>query len=225
MSITLTTNPVGARRGGRPTKLSLETQVLLPLADRIQGHARRLENLATWRDVLQRHSGAQAAGEQLGMTALLRDIQASRFAGTETDVGFFIVCQMAERHAETVFDTDQALNELSAKLRAVEQREGLDESDEFIPDHPKTPADWKALNTQWHDRFQEVEKIRDDRIIRWLRRHGETEMADLYANDRAAFDRRREAGRLLVFGPLRGKNTDTRQRDTGLTQVVSGQSE
>jgi len=201
------------------------TADLLLFADLIQGQARRLENLATWRNVLQRNFNAQAAGEHLGMAVLLREIQALRFAGTETDVGFFIVCQMAERHAETIFDTDQELNELSAKIRAIEKREGLSEFDEFIPDHPKTPADWKASNVESNRRYQEVEKINDDRVVGWLRRHGETVMADLYLNDRAAFDRRREAGRLLVFGPLPDKNTDTMRGDTGLTQVVKGQRE
>ena len=94
------------------------------------------------------------------------------------------------------------LNELSAKIRAIEQREGLDELDEFDPDHPETPADWKVLDAKSNRRFQAVEKIERDRIIRWLRRHGELDMADLFANDRAAFDRRREAGRCKLFGPM-----------------------
>jgi len=45
-------------------------------------------------------------------------------------------------------------------------------------------------------------------------------MADLYLNDRTAFDRRREAARLLVFGPVPEKDTDPVQGDTGLTEVV-----
>ncbi|HEY5504004.1 MAG TPA: hypothetical protein VIK28_02510, partial [Sedimentisphaerales bacterium] len=105
------------------------------------------------------------------------------------------------------------------------KREGLSEFDEFDPDHPETPADWKALDAESNRRYHEVEKIRDDRFVRWLRRHGELDMADLYVNDRAAFDRRREAGRCIIFGPLPGKNTDTMQGDTGLTQVVKGQRE
>ena len=195
---------------------------LLLFADLIQGHARRLENLATWRDVLQRNSDARAAGEHLGMAALLRHIQASRFAGMDTDVGFFIVCHMAERHAKSIFETDRKLNELSAKIRAIEQREGLGELDEFDPDHPETPADWKVLDAKSNRRFEAVEKIEHDRIIGWLRRHGELDMADLFANDRAAFDRRREAGRCEVYGPISDTITDAVQVDTGLTEVVKG---
>jgi hypothetical protein len=203
-----------------PAHSQLGTSDALLFADLMLGHARRLENLATWRDVLQRNSDARAAGEHLGMAALLRDIQASRFGGTETDAGFFIVCHMAEHHAETIFDADTELNELSAKIRAIEQREGLSEFDEFIPGHE--PADWQALNDQWKGRFQEVEKIHDDRIIHWLRRYGETDMATLYTNDRAAFDRRREAGRCKFFGPMLDIINDATQGDTGLTEVVTG---
>jgi hypothetical protein len=193
---------------------------LLLFADLIQDYARRLENMATWRDVLQRNSDARAAGEHLGMAALLRHIQASRFAGMDTDVGFFIVCHMAERHAETIFETDRQLNELSAKIRAIEQREGLGELDEFDPDHPETPADWKVLDAKSNRRFEAVEKIRDARFIRWLRRHGEFDMADLFANDRAAFDRRREAGRCKVHGPM-PDNAAICAGDAGLTEVVT----
>jgi hypothetical protein len=194
---------------------------LLLFADLIQGYARRLENLATWRDTLLRNSDAQAAGEHLCMAALLREIQALRFAGIDTDVGFFIVCHMAERHAESIFETDRKLNELSAKIRAIEQREGLDELDEFDPDHPETPADWKVLDAKSNRRFQAVEKIERERIIGWLRCHGELDMADLFATDRAAFDRRREAGRCKLFGPMPEIITAAMQGDTGVTQVVS----
>jgi hypothetical protein len=109
---------------------------------------------------------------------------------------------------------------LSAKIRAIERREGLSEFDEFIPGHE--PADWQALNNQWRGRFQEVEKIHDDRVIHWLRRHGETEMAELFANDRAAFDRRREVGRCKVFGPMPDINADAMPGDTGSSEVVTG---
>lgn len=205
----------------RTTSINPAQIELLLFADLILGQARRLENLATWRDVLQRYFNAPSAGEHLGMAAMLRNIQALRFAGIEPDVSFFNVWLVAESHAETIFDTDPELNELSAKIRAIGKREGLSGLDEFIPDHPETPADWKAMNDQWHDRFQEVEKIKDDRIIGWLRRHGETDMADLYLNDRAAFDRRREAGRHILFGSLPDINADIGEGATGLTQVIT----
>jgi hypothetical protein len=69
--------------------------------------------------------------------------------------------------------------------------------------------------------FRLSRNLNDARIIGWLRRHGETEMAELFANDRAAFDRRREAGRCKLFGPMPDIITAATQGDTGLTQVVS----
>ena len=78
------------------------------------------------------------------------------------------------------------------------------------------------MEAKWNRRYQEVEKIQDARFIRWLRRHGELDMADLFVNDRAAFDRRREAGRCLYFGPMPDINADTGEGDTGLTEVVNG---
>lgn len=202
-----------------------DAAALLPLAERIQAHARRLENLATWRERLDRHCSAEEDEPALTMDALLRLQQARRDSGEgDEEAAFFTIAWLAERWAESVLDTDPALNELFAKMRAIEQREGLTEFDELIPDHPETPADWKALNAKSHWRFHELEHIRDARIVRFLLAHGETEMADLYVNDRAAFDRRREAGRLSVFGPVPDINADIGEGDTGLTQVITGEA-
>ena len=111
----------------------------------------------------------------------MRTAQAQRDAGRiNDDALFFIVAWLAERSVEEIFETDGELNRLSAKIRAIEKREGLDEFDEFIPGHGK-PADWKVLEAKSNRRYQAVEKIQDARFIRWLRHHGELDMAELFA--------------------------------------------
>ena len=195
---------------------------LLVFANLIQGHARRLENMGVWQDVQRRSSNAGAEGESRSLAGLIRLVQASRVAENDADKDFLIICLMGESFADTIFENDPELDELHAKMRAVEKRERLPKSYEFDPEHPETPADWKQLNARRHDHFREVERLYDNRFTGWLRRHGETAMADLYLNDRTAFDRRREAARLLVFGPVLEKDTDPVQGDTGLTEVVGG---
>ena len=190
---------------------------LLMFADMIQGQARRLEILATWRDLLLQNEDAKAAGEHLDMTTLLREIQASRFSGNQTDAGFFIVCRMAASHAETVFQTDAALDGIHDKMEAIRQREDAD----WDLDDPDAPEDYRALAGRWSRRFLELEQVRETRFIGWLRRHGETEMANLYANDRAAFDRRREAGRCKIYGPMPDTNADIGEGDTGSSEVMT----
>ena len=193
----------------------------LLFADLIVGSARRLENLATKQSRLERFASAVEAGEVPHDCDLLGAARALRDAGKiNDDALFFIVVWRGERSVEDVFEKDGELNRLNAKIRAIEKREGLDEFDEFIPGHE--PADWKVLEAKWNRRYQEVEKIQDARFIRWLRHHGELDMADLFVNDRAAFDRRREAGRCLNFGPLPDINADNGEGDTGLTEVVRG---
>jgi hypothetical protein len=195
----------------------------LLFADLILGHARRMENLASKQARLERFASAVEAGEAPHDCDLLREAQAQRAAGKiDDDALFFIGSWRGERSVGDIFETDRELNRLNAKIRAIEKREGLDKFDEFIPDHPDTPADWKALDTKWNRRYAEVEKIQDARFIRWLRHHVELDMANLFLNDRAAFDRRREAGRRKIFGPLPDINADTGEGDTGLTEVVPG---
>jgi hypothetical protein len=193
---------------------------LLQLAERIQACARRLENLATWRERLQRHFGAVEAGEQEDAPdAVLRLQQALRDSGEgNDDSAFFTISWLAEMWAENVFDADPELNKLADKLKAVERREGLAESDEFDPDHPETPAEWKALFAKANRRWQRLESIRETRFVAFLLAHGETEMADLYASDRAAYDRRREAGRFAEFGPLPDADTEIGQGAGGLLE-------
>jgi hypothetical protein len=219
------TTPLPARRKqGRPAKPTPEAQALLRLAGRIQAYARRLENLATWQDRLQRHFAAVEAGEQArDPGAALRLQQARRDSGEgNDDRAFFAISWFAETWAESIWDTDPELNELCQKLTAIEQREGLGEFDEFDPDHPETPADWKALNTKSNCRYEEVVRIEDERLVGFLLAHGEPDMADLYASNRAAYDRRREAGRCAVFGPQPDADAETGEGDTGLTQLVAG---
>ena len=187
----------------------------LLFADLIVGSARRLENLATKQARLERFASAVEAGEAPHDCDLLGAARALRDAGKiNDDALFFIVVWRGERSVEDIFETDRELNRLNAKIRAIEKREGLDEFDNFIPDHPDTPADWKVLEAKWNRRYQEVEKIQDARFIRWLRHHGELDMANLFLNDRAAFVRRREAGRCFYFGPLPDINADTGAGDT-----------
>ena len=195
---------------------------LLLLADLIHGHARRLENMGAWQDVKHRSSNAEAEGEPKSHAGLIRLVQASRIAENDTDQDFLIICQMGESFADTIFENDPELHELHAKMRAVEKSEQLTDSYEFDPEHPETPADWKQLNAQRDERFRKVERLYHNRFTGWLRRHGETVMADLYVDDRAAFDRRREAARLLVFGPFPAKATDPNQGDPELTEVAGG---
>jgi len=199
---------------------------LLLLADRIQGHARRLENLATWPDRLERHSRAVEAGEAAhGRDELLRLAQARRDSGQDKgEKAFFMISWLAESWAETVFDTDPELNELSGKIRAIEQREGLAEGDEFDADHPETPADWKALNAEADRRYEEVARIIDERLVAFLLRHGEVDMADLYVKDRAGFERRREAGRCSVFGPMPDLKADMVQEEAGAAQASTSEA-
>jgi hypothetical protein len=104
----------------------------LLFADMMIGYSRRLENLATKQARLERFASAVEAGEVPHDCDLLGAARALRDAGKiNDDALFFIVSWLAERSVEDVFEKDGELNRLNAKIRAIEQREGLDELDEF----------------------------------------------------------------------------------------------
>lgn len=194
----------------------------LLLADLLLGYARRLENLGAKRARLERHVSAFEAGEVAHNPEgeLLLSARTQRDAGVVTDDAlFFIIAWLAERSVEHIYETDVELKRLGAKMRVIEKREGLEELDEFAPG--SEPADWKVLAAKSDRRYQAVEKIEREGIIRWLRHHGELDMADLLVNDPDTFDARREAGRCFYHGPGPDTSAATSAGDTGLTEVVT----
>ena len=173
--------------------------------------------------MLQRHFDAVEAGEQqCDPDDALRWQQARRDSGEGNgDRAFFAISWFAETWADSIWDTDPELNGLWHQLTAIEQREGLAEFVELDPDHPETPADWKALNAQSNRRCEEVVRLEDQRLVAFLLTHGEPDMADLFVGDRAAYDRRREAGRCAVYGPQPDAEAGLGEEDIGPTQVIT----
>jgi hypothetical protein len=49
-------------------------------------------------------------------------------------------------------------------------------------------------------------------------------MADLYVKDRAGFERRREAGRCSVFGPMPDLKADMVQEEAGAAQASTSEA-
>ena len=82
------------------------------------------------------------------------------------------------------------LGDISARLDAIREREGLDD-DEFWP-IGQGPEDWQELN-------EEYSRVLGAKFEETLREYGLVDMADLYRQDREAYDMRREEGRRLVF--------------------------
>lgn len=176
------------------------------IADRIQGQARRLENLATWWATLQRYDQARQAGEPLSMADQLRHIQALRLAGVDTDKGFFWVCLMAElwalEYMTANIAVDPKFNELLDAIEIIQRRERRI----FPPDDPDAPEEIKALENECKRRR---DAIVDSAMVVWLVRHGEDEIAELWLTNKAEFLRRREPGGYPPCGRPSAQNAET----------------
>ena len=85
---------------------------------------------------------------------------------------------------------DFELGDISARIDAIRKREGLDE-DEYWP-IGQGPEDWEELSEQYS-------QVLDAKFEETLREYGLVDMANLYRQDRKAYDLRREEGRRLVF--------------------------
>lgn len=81
------------------------------------------------------------------------------------------------------------LADISARMDAISEREGLHE-DEYWP-IGQGPEDWEELSEQYS-------QVLDEKFEETLREYGLVDMANLYCQDREAYDARREEGRRLV---------------------------
>ena len=82
------------------------------------------------------------------------------------------------------------LGDISARINAIRKREGLDEDEDWFIG--QGPEDWEELNEQYS-------QVLDAKFEKTLREYGLVDMANLYRQDREAYDARREEGRRLVF--------------------------
>lgn len=167
---------------------------LLKIAASLRIQSRKAENVACWREKTFNY---YVESEPVALTpkqdaALLKAAQAQRDAGVlDADLALFIIYGIAERLAEDAVYADLELKKLSGKMRAVERREGGPDGGWLLND-PDAPKDWKALNSQWVRRHEEL-------IAAVLKRCGEDELADLVLNDQDELSRRSHAGHRLVF--------------------------
>ena len=99
----------------------------------------------------------------------------------------------------------EPLKSIFEKMKAIEDREGLGPDEEFYPNGPDTPDDFKAL-------FREWQRINQSIVVEVMRGYGEDELADLFLNDPDEFDRRYEAAE-IVFTRQQKQAGD---RETGI---------
>lgn len=101
----------------------------------------------------------------------------------------FVIEQVHDqRYMDGSYDED--LVDISAKIDAIHQREGLEEGTTWTIGNG--PADWEELNNRY-------DGILDKKFEETLREYGLIDIADLYRDDRESYYAKREEGRLLAF--------------------------
>ena len=99
-----------------------------------------------------------------------------------------VECVHNRRREEGLYDAE--LGDISARIDAIRKREGLDEDEDWFIG--QGPEDWKELNEQYS-------QVLNAKFEETLCEYGLVDMANLYRQDRKAYDARREEGRRLVF--------------------------
>jgi len=164
----------------------------------LESRIRQIDAKESWRKMAQLDHAAREAGQETSPVELLALSKAIRDSGEwPPDTGFFYVVaalmQIADDLDVDPEEDDPALKAIGEKLRAAEVAHGLAE-DEYWP-LGEAPDDVEQLRAEW-------EAAHDRRTAAVFRAHGEGDMADLFLNDRLAFDRRYERGRRAILGPL-----------------------
>ncbi len=150
--------------------------------------ARKTQAQATWEDQLmllheRRQTGKSSSEERL---ALYKTIRGAGILPNEAS--FYIVAQLIILIAEDRLMDDQAIDEISNRIKAVRKAHGL-EGDQYWP-MGEGPKEYRALSAEW-------DRAADLVTAAAFREYGEPEMADLFENNPEKFNLLYEAGKDL----------------------------
>lgn len=121
---------------------------------------------------------------------IIRLAQAMRRSNGDPDHRcFYVIAWNCVSMAERAWPSDPATVDIWAKIDAIKRREGLDDDDAWPTG--KGPADYRALDAASTARYDQL-------VVDQMRLMGEADMAALYVQDRDEFDRRVEAGRVVI---------------------------
>ena len=152
-------------------------------------------------------------GERLD--SLVRQLQSKRGTqGLPITPFFFGIAKGIEKIAEDKIYSgkgDPILDEITKKIEAIEEREGLEEDEHFLPDNPDTPEDYQAQSIEFDARRSMI-------VAEVMIGYGESDMAEKYLNNPMGYKRLYYAGWRVVEkdNPVALKVIDELQaRDTG----------
>ena len=120
---------------------------------------------------------------------LIRELQVFRDTSDDSinsDLIFYGLATGLEKISDyRIFElrNDIQLNELSTKIKKVQEREGLDDDEYFVRRDPDSPADYQALIVEFEHRIDEIR-------IDILSEFDEDELAELFLNNRMQYIKR-----------------------------------
>ena len=177
------------------TKQALETILkTVRASDQFQRHGRELHRITKAKAQMSNVSEGDLSEIEAEAQVWLKAADSAEAAGVfKPPYCFLLRAWTVERvHDRRCIDGsyNSELGNISACMDAIREREGLDD-DEFWP-IGQGPEDWEESEEQYS-------QVLDAKFEETLREYGLVDMADLYRQDREAYDARREEGRRLVF--------------------------
>ena len=173
-----------------------------PAFNRLEHFARRpvaearLQQMVAYRDAKQNCGERLTPAESIELGLVCFD--AGRFSAEEA------ICYVHVMLSREVGERTQAAyrRDFSDRFDAIRVRHRLGPDEDWPAG--EGPEEYEALSRKF-------DAVCDRLEHKVLREHAERtghplvqEMADLFASDRDEFDRRREVGRLALFGPMKG---------------------
>jgi hypothetical protein len=123
------------------------------------------------------------------VSTLIRELQVFRDTSDDSidpELIFFGLATGLEKISDyRIFElrNDIRLNELSTKIKKVQEREGLDDDEYFVRRDPDSPEDYQALIVEFEHRIDEIR-------IDILSEFDEDELAELFLNNRMQYIKR-----------------------------------
>lgn len=148
------------------------------------------------------------------VSTLIRELQVFRDTSDDSidpELIFFGLATGLEKISDyRIFElrNDVRLNELSTKIKKVQEREGLDDDEYFVRRDPDSPEDYQALIVDFEHRIDEIR-------IDILSEFDEDELAELFLNNRMQYIKRYYNGwRVLEKDdPVKLKDIDKNEKE------------
>jgi hypothetical protein len=186
--------------------MSRPTLVYDRIDSKLSELARQASNEPSWRQPLER---LQTTDDDEARLAVYQAVHNS--GDLPEEAGFYLVAFVLDDMTNEI--RSEKLRKIARQIERIERKHGLREDEYWTDD--EAPAEYKAARKRQREIWDQA--FRENLVA-----HGESQIAQLFAQDRSAYEAKFEAGRLYFFGSAFTTPDGLEAWVDGLMEAIAG---